>query len=196
MPTAIPESRLPLEPEEYPIYRPPRRLGCSGLSIVTLLTIFLFAFLFLRVTPRLVESFRNTVSAQFNQGSDSGTPIVETSADGGGTQDAATQVAVVPPVTDTPVPLPPTPTPAAQCVEIINSALILRQTANTAERGTRLPIGTVLQLLEPGTPPVTDNKGNTWRHVQTQPTDGAEPKTGFVLFTSGNNTYLKEAQCP
>ena len=193
MPTAIPEPRLPLEPEEYPIYRPPRRLGCSALSIITLLTIFLFAFLFLRVTPRIVEGFKTSVSAQFGQITDTGTPVVENTADGGGTQDTGTPATAPPPATDTPVPPPPTPTPAAQCVEIINSALILRNEANVDVRGTRLPRGTALQLVEPGTPAIKDNKGNTWRHVQTLPTDGSEAKTGFVL---DNDKYLKEAQCP
>src|SRR6478672_11473813 len=177
--TATPEPRLPLEPEEYPIYRPPRRLGCSGLSIVTLLTIFLFAFLFLRVTPRIVDGFRSSVSAQFGGlTGDSGTPV-----SGLITNDQGTPIEGTPPpkATDTPVPPPPTATPVAQCVQTANSALILRDQANTALTGTRIPIGTKLQLLEPGTPAVKDNKGNTWRHVQTIPQDGTQPKSGFVL---------------
>src|SRR5438309_2006745 len=122
MPIATPEPRLPLEPEEYPIYRPPRRVGCSGLSIITLLTVFLFAFLFLRVTPRIVDSFKTGVSAQFNASpfgtlDSSGTPIAGVAVD-----DQGTPIAGSPAPTNTPAPTPPpTATPVPQCVQVANS---------------------------------------------------------------------------
>src|SRR4028119_1617814 len=48
-----PEPRLPLEPEEYPLYQPPRRVGCSGITIVTLLALGTFLFLVWRGGPHL-----------------------------------------------------------------------------------------------------------------------------------------------
>jgi hypothetical protein len=156
-----------------------------------LLTVFLFAFLFLRVTPQIVSGFKSTVSKQFSPASDSGTPVATLVVDEQGTPVAVTPAPSA--ATNTPVPPPPTATPVPQCVQVANSALILRDEANTARTGTRIPIGTVLQLLEPGTPAVKDNKGHTWRHVQTLSSDGAQPKSGFVL---DDDKYLTPAQCP
>ena len=56
MPVTTVEPRLPLEPEEYPLYRPPRRIGCSALTIVALLTVGVFALLLWKVTPQWAEA--------------------------------------------------------------------------------------------------------------------------------------------
>src|SRR3954468_12952685 len=97
-----PEPRLPLEPEEYPLYRPPRRIGCSGLSIVTLVLVFVFAFLFWRVTPAIVEGVRS-FSPQSLLSGDQSTPGATPGSD---TDATASQVGVATTATSTATPKP------------------------------------------------------------------------------------------
>jgi hypothetical protein len=168
--TTTPHPRLPLEPEEYPLYKPPRRFGCSALSITILLLFFMFAFLFWRVTPGIVGGLRQI-------GGSNPTPLATL-----GVTDMATQTAEAVPPTDTPA---PTFTPVPECVQIVNSSLQLREKPDKSLRGTGLAIGTKLQALEA---PTKDDAGNEWRHVQQLPPDTG---SGYVL-----NDFLKSVPCP
>jgi hypothetical protein len=180
-----PEPRLPLEPEEYPMYRPPRRLGCSGLSVVTVVMLFIFAFLFWRVTPSIVQGFKSLSSNTLNSNNDQGTPLATTGARNLATQ--TVDVASAPPTATTP-PIA-TPTAARECVQVVRSKLQLRAQPNRNLEGiVVLSIGTKLQLVEPGAAPIKDSDGNTWKRVQELPPDS---HTGYVL-----DDYLKSIPCP
>src|SRR5436190_7455027 len=104
MPTNTPEPRLPLEPEEYPLYRPPSRVGCSALSLVTLITVAVFSLLFWQVTPRMVKGISaislNPLSADATpQALPQGAVATQTA---GASSDASS--ALVPTASPTPVP--------------------------------------------------------------------------------------------
>ena len=60
-----PNPRLPLEPEEYPLYSPPKRVGCSALAILPIILIAIFVFLFFRVTPNMAQGMVNPVRQIF-----------------------------------------------------------------------------------------------------------------------------------
>lgn len=181
-----PEPRLPLEPEEYPMYRPPRRVGCSGLSAVTLVMLFIFAFLFLRVTPAIVEGFKSLSSNTLNASTDQGTPIAGTP----GNTNLATQtveVASAPPTAT--LPSIATPSPVTSCVQVVKSSLQLRVEPDRSLKGiVVLSIGTKLQLVEPDATPVKDSNGDTWKQVKELPPDS---HSGYVL-----DDYLKTISCP
>src|SRR5438876_1773419 len=105
MTVATPEPRLPLEPEEYPLYKPPSRIGCSALSLITLVTVLVFAFLFWQVTPRMVKGIGGLNPANLLT-NDQGTPIAAASdTNASGTPEASDGGAL-----DTPGPIvSPTP---------------------------------------------------------------------------------------
>src|SRR5213595_3708592 len=109
MPTNTPEPRLPLEPEEYPLYRPPSRVGCSALSRVTLITVAVFSLLFWQVTPQIVKGI-STISLN-PQSSDATPQALPQGA-------MATQTTGAP--GDTSPVLVPTasPTPVPHCVKV------------------------------------------------------------------------------
>ena len=46
MQNPAPAPRLPIEPESRPFYQPPSRLGCSGVALVSLVTVAAFLLLF------------------------------------------------------------------------------------------------------------------------------------------------------
>jgi len=115
-----PEPRLPLEPEEYPLYRPPRRFGCSALSIITLVTLFAFAFLLFRVSPAIVGGITKFDPAALLSGSsDTGTPIAADTV--GGAMETQTAVSVAPEITATTAPIA-TPTPSRKCAKIAGTS--------------------------------------------------------------------------
>src|SRR5436190_14069697 len=112
MPVTTPEPRLPLEPEEYPLYKPPSRLGCSALSLITLITVLVFAFLFWQVTPRVVKGIGGLNPANLLT-NDQGTPISAVSdSTESGTPGVADGGAL-----ETPVPIV-SPTPVRTCVKV------------------------------------------------------------------------------
>src|SRR4051812_37288595 len=134
-----PEPRLPLEPEEYPMYRPPRRVGCSGLSAVTLVMLFLFAFLFWRVTPDIVDGFRSLGGSNtLNASTDQGTPLVTPGANTSLATQTADIAAAPPTATIAPI---ATPTSVRECVLVINTSNGLRL---RAEPDSSLPAIVVL----------------------------------------------------
>src|SRR5690348_15496997 len=110
MPVSTPQPRLPLEPEEYPLYRPPRRIGCSGLSIVTLVLVAVFAVLFWRVTPPIIKGIKsfNPTSLLAGEATPNATP-------GSGAMETQTVVAQIPPTFTV---VPATATPVRPCVKV------------------------------------------------------------------------------
>ena len=180
-----PEPRLPLEPEEYPLYQPPRRVGCSGITIVTLLAIVAFLFLVWRVTPpmaKAITDFPKTlpiVGGLFADDTDSTDVITGTFP----TQTAqalaspAAFAATATPQTPTPV---PTSTPVPEYVQVANTGgqgvRLRKEPRQNAEFEVVAKEGTVFQVIGPDTPDPNDPQ-QAWRHVRL-PNDGRE---GYVL---------------
>lgn len=186
-----PEPRLPLEPEEYPLYQPPRRVGCSGITVVTLLAIAAFIFLVWRVTPpmaKAITDFPKTlpVVGPLFQDESANTDI---GAAGFPTQTAEAVQAV----DGSPLPAAPTqtagpPTPVATNTPVPQYVKV----ANTGGRGVRIrqeprpdaPFeqvaaeGEILQITGPDTPD-PNNANQLWRQVS-RVSDGAR---GYILST-------------
>src|SRR3954467_6463844 len=121
MSLTTPEPRLPLEPEEYPLYKPPRRIGCSALAILPLILIAVFAFLLWRVTPRVAEGIISIPRQILNIGTSTPAPTEEASTGEGG---LATQTVPVPPtipVTPTVPIVLPSPTPVVEYFKVANT---------------------------------------------------------------------------
>jgi len=180
-----PEPRLPLEPEEYPLYKPPSRVGCSGLSIVALIAVVSFAVLFWSVTPRIVEGI--TGVSFFNSGdtTDGGT------GEGAGAMETQTAAPAEP--TPTLVAIA-TPTPARSCVKVSGTGgegVALRQEPLTrAKNVVTVGEGATFELIGPdveGTEKDREGAAIAWKHV-TLPGDG---RSGYVLAR-----FVQEAPCP
>src|SRR5205814_2641206 len=167
MRATTPEPRLPLEPEEYPLYRPPSRIGCSALAIVPLILIAVFAFLIWRVTPNVAEGIVAIPRQIFNVGTSTPSPEQITSGSGG----LATQTVPVPtaPVTSTvPIVVPTvTATPVLQYFKVANTGgqgvRLRAEPTQDGARVTALDDGTVVKMVGP------DQKDGTvtWKHVAT-----------------------------
>ncbi|HEX8219543.1 MAG TPA: hypothetical protein VF914_10055 [Chloroflexia bacterium] len=180
-----PEPRLPLEPEEYPLYQPPRRVGCSGITIVTLLAIGAFLFLVWRVTPpmaKAITDFPKTlpiVGGLFADDDDEVTAV--------GTATFPTQTAqalaspAVSPATTPATPTPaPTSTPVPEYVQVANTGgqgvRLRKEPRQNAEFEVVAKEGTVFQVIGPDTPD-ENNPQDVWRNV-VLPNDG---RAGYVL---------------
>jgi hypothetical protein len=167
------EPRLPLEPEEYPLYRPPRRFGCSGLTIVTLLFLGAFALLFWRVTPDIVG--RGIINPLKQLTSGGATPTVE----GGAAGALATQTAQAAPPTAIVVEV--SPTPFVEYVKVAQTGGQGVQLRIEARTGSRYSVvvgeGAVLRIVGPDQPDSV-NPSNIWRNVQLLPPDG---RKGWIL---------------
>ena len=168
MPINTPQPRLPLEPEEYPLYRPPSRIGCSGITIVTLLLAVVFAFLVWRVTPPMAKAITNIPRGLFGGTVDdpNGTPGVE-----GGFPTQTSLVAAIP--VDTPVP----PTPTIEYVKVSGTGgagvKLRAEPKNTAKYSVNVGEGATFQIIGAD----VQNEAGTWRHVLL-PGDG---RSGYVL---------------
>ena len=168
MPIRTSEPRLPLEPEEYPLYKPPRRFGCSGLTIVTLLTIGVFALLVWKVTPDIAKGITDIPRGLLpNQ------PTAETTRGAGS---LSTQTAISVPTRPAAV---ASPTPIIVYVQLgNNSGQLIRLRSkpdSTSSYQVSLRGGEILQVVSPDE---TDRNGNTWRHIQLLGKDG---RNGWVL---------------
>ena len=172
MPIETPQPRLPLEPEEYPLYRPPRRIGCSGLTIVTLVLALAFAVLLWRVTPPMAKAITDVPKAIFNIND----PTPETTP---GTGAFATQTAVAV-VVPTAVPTVP-PTPVIEYVQVANaggqSVSMRIEARQNARQVVAVGEGAKLQIIGLDVPDPNKAVG-VWRHVQLLPTDG---RSGYIL---------------
>ena len=167
MRTNTPEPRLPLEPEEYPLYVPPKRIGCSALAILPLLLVAVFVFLLLRVTPQLAQGMVNPIRQVLNI--DLPTPEPTPSGNSGNGSIATITVDVPTPTAVPPTPTVAPPTPTAMPEEYV-------KVANTGGQGVRLRAeprldadrvdglaeGTICKII--GTD-VTNGDG-TWRNVE------------------------------
>lgn len=171
MQVRTPEPRLPLEPEEYPLYRPPSRIGCSAMSIITLITVLTFAVLLWRVTPQIADNITD-VPRGLLQGSD-GTAVADTTP---GTGAYATQTAILPTATVAPVALEPTP--VVEYVKVANTGgqgvRLRAEPKQNAKNVVILDEGAVLQVIGAD---ITNEVG-VWRNVQLLPPDG---RAGWVL---------------
>ncbi|HEY0070842.1 MAG TPA: hypothetical protein VGE04_12825 [Chloroflexia bacterium] len=190
-----PEPRLPLEPEEYPLYQPPRRVGCSGITVVTLLAIAAFIFLVWRVTPpmaKAITDFPKTlpiIDGLFAD--DKSSP--EAGPGSFPTQTAqalaspATSATTTTPQTPTPV---PTNTPVPEYVQVANTGgqgvRLRKEPRQNAEFEVVAKEGTVFQIIGPDTPDENDPQ-QVWRHV-ILPNDGRQ---GYVM-----KRYLAPAAGP
>jgi hypothetical protein len=164
------EPRLPLEPEEYPLYKPPRRFGCSGLTIVTLLFVGAFALLLWRVTPDMARAITEFPKTIFQ----SGTPQSNV-------RTSATQTALAQPTA--PIQVVVSPTPFIEYVKVAqtgNAGVALRVEPRTNARNLvpgNVGEGAVLRVVGPDQPDST-NPSNIWRNVQLLPPDG---RKGWIL---------------
>lgn len=171
MPTNTPQPRLPLEPEEYPLYKPPSRIGCSGLTVITLLLAVVFAFLVWRITPPMARAITNLPRVLLG-----GTPDTASGTPGaGGFPTQTSLVAAIP--TDTAVPaVPPTPVIVYVKVSATGGAGVkLRaEPSNNARYNVTVGDGATFMIIGPD----VQNETGTWRHVQLLPPDG---RSGYVL---------------
>ena len=182
-----PAPRLPLEPEEYPLYSPPKRIGCSALTILPVILIAIFVFLFFRVTPNIAQGMVNPVRQIF--GISLPTAVPDTGSNSG-TGALATQTVVVTP-TSTPLPptsVPPTPTTIAEeYVKVANTGgqgvRLRAEPRSDAARVDGLSEGTVAKVIGPD----QKNADGVWRNV----TIVSNGETGWIL-----STWLAPAQKP
>jgi hypothetical protein len=190
MPVRTPEPRLPLEPEEYPIYRPPSRVGCSGLSIVTLVTLFVFALLFWRITPPIVRGITDFNPVGFLSG-DQTTPEAGLGEDGAMATQTVEASAEIP--TATPL-VAVSPTPARQCVRVAGTAgagaAMRVQPKADGKRVVQIGDGATLQVIGQDVISGKDTAGKdiVWMAVQLLPPDG---RGGYVL-----GKFLESVPCP
>ena len=184
-----PEPRLPLEPEEYPLYKPPSRIGCSGLSIVALIAVAVFAVLFWRIAPPIVQgitSFNPSALLSGDQPTSATTP---------GTGAMSTQTVEASVFT----PVPATPTIPRQCVKVAgpngNGTALLAQPKLDAKK--IIPAGkggvqdgATFQVIGRDEVSGKDSAGNdiVWMHVQLLPPD---KRSGYML-----GKYLQPTSCP
>ncbi|MEO8288918.1 MAG: SH3 domain-containing protein [Chloroflexota bacterium] len=168
MRSTTPEPRLPLEPEEYPLYRPPRRVGCSALAIVPLILIGVFALLIWRVTPNVAESIVSIPRQILNISTS--TPSTDSSSIGTGglaTQTIPVTPTVAIPPTNTIPPVPPTATAVVEYFKVANTGgqgvRLRAEPQQDGARVTGLGDGVVVKTVGP------DQKaaGVTWKHVAT-----------------------------
>jgi hypothetical protein len=161
-----PDPRLPLEPEEYPLYRPPSRIGCSALTILPLILIGVFAFLFWRVTPQIANAIVSVPRQILNI--PTSTPGIENTPSAGGLATQTVPVPVTPTVAIKPTIAPTgTPTPVVEYFKVANTGglgvKLRAQPLQSADRVTGLNDGTVVKTIG------TDQKNadGTWKHVST-----------------------------
>lgn len=177
MPTTTPEPRLPLEPEEYPLYKPPSRIGCSALAILPVLLIAAFLFLFWRITPgvadRLVSPVRDLLGVAADATAES-TP---------GTGAIATQTVEAQSTSTVGL---PTPTAVVEYVQVANTGgagvRLRAEPRNNADTVVRVGEGAKFIIIGPDQ---TTDEG-TFRHVEL-PNDGRQGwvPAQYLIATQG-----------
>jgi hypothetical protein len=180
MSVRTPEPRLPLEPEEYPLYRPPSRIGCSALTVITLITLVTFAFLFSRVTPQMAKAITDLPKSLLSGGD----ATADTTP---GVGAYATQTAQVGQPTVT-APVAANPTPTIEYVQIANTGgqgvKLRAEPRADAKNVVTVGEGATLRVIGSD----TTNADGVWRHIQLLPPDG---RAGYVL-----NKYVIGASPP
>lgn len=158
------------------------------MSIVTLVLLVVFAVLFWRVTPPIIQGIRSFSPTSLLNGQ----PTADATPGSGGLE-TQTVIAAVP--TNTVV--PPTTTPVLPCVKVTGTGGVgtpLRTAASLSadsviKDGTKkVGEGAVLQVVGPDVTSGVDNAGRSivWMHVQL-PGDG---RSGYML-----GKYLQTASC-
>jgi hypothetical protein len=189
MPASItPEPRLPLEPEEYPLYRPPSRIGCSALSLVTLITVAVFSLLFWRVTPGIVQGITNIslspLTGDTTPQAVSGGALATQTVTNTGTLSSTLAIS--------------SPTPVRSCVKVTGTGgagTALKSAAkstasNVIKDGNgKVGEGATFQIIGPDVISGQDSAGKdiVWMHVML-PGDG---RSGYAL-----GKFLVPAPCP
>ena len=189
MPSPAPAPRLPLEPASRPLYQPPARIGCSGVSLVCLVALLAFVFGLQVIGPTISERIRTlpiagvgapspTGTSEADLGS-SATPLPAPQLTPTLTPPAAPPTAppVAPPTLP---PAPATPVPgSAEFAAVGNTdgtGVYLR--ADPRADGRRLVAVTEKTVLLIVGPDQTAADGRLWRNVRTL-RDPAQ--TGWVL---------------
>ncbi|MDQ2806934.1 MAG: hypothetical protein M3Z04_08500 [Chloroflexota bacterium] len=190
MPSPAPAPRLPLEPTGRPLYQPPARIGCSGVSLVCLVALLAFAFGLQVIGPTISERIRTLPVAGVGVPAPTGT----TEADLGSsttplpapqltpTLTEPVAVPTTPPVAPPTAPPPATATPAPGTAEFVavgntdGTGVYLR--ADPRSDGRRLVAVTEKTVLLIVGPDQTADDGRLWRNVRTL-RDPAQ--TGWVL---------------
>lgn len=205
MPSPAPAPRLPLEPADRPLYQPPRRLGCSGVTLVSIVTLLAFLFFLRFVAPAITDQLA-AIQVPGVLVPDVATPT--TTADEGSLSADVTPLPApeltpqppAPPATDTPIPSPPlapntpsapTPTPAPAPPEYVvvgntdGTGVYLRAEARQdGRRNVALPDKTLLVIIGPN----VTVEGHDWRNVRTTKEN---PVSGWILAQ-----YLLPATAP
>jgi hypothetical protein len=176
MQNPAPAPRLPIEPESRPFYQPPSRLGCSGVALVSLVTVAAFLLLFAVLVPQFLDRVREI---SWPQALGLAPRPTATTALAAATILPASPIATVAPAdSPVPTPLPPTATPEPEYVAIGNSAgdnVALRNAPRSdADKLVALRPRTVLLVV--GADVTTD--GKLWRNVRTTTGDAA---SGWVM---------------
>ncbi len=186
-----------MEPEEYPLYQPPRRVGCSGITIVTLLAIGTFLFLVWRVTPPMAKAITDFPKSIPILG-----PLLDDSDEepeaGAATFPTQTAEALASPViTETAVVVAavsptvvPTNTPVPEYVRVTNTGgqgvRLRKEPRQNAEFDVVLREGEVIQIIGPDTPDAAD-VNIVWRNIL-RASDGQQ---GYI-----QRRYLEAAPGP
>jgi hypothetical protein len=175
MRTSTPEPRLPLEPEEYPLYRPPSRIGCSALAIIPLILVLFFVFLFWRVTPQVAEGIVNIPRGILNI-----SPSTPETTPGTGAVATLTAEPVTENAGSEPTPVPPTPTPKVEYVKVANTGGVGVKLRKDPKSGSASVVtvgeGAIFLVVGPDFPD-PDTSVGVWRNVEL-PNDG---RRGWVL---------------
>ena len=169
-----PAPRLPLEPEPRSRYPVERRVGCSGMALVSAVALVAFVVFAVAITPRLLDQVRALSLPQVLGLPARATPTL-LPAEG-----APTPAPTPLPIVDTPepTPVPPTATPEPEYVAIGNTAgdnVSLREAPRSdARRLIALRPRTVLRVIGAD----VEADGKLWRNVSMT---GGDMLTGWVM---------------
>jgi hypothetical protein len=180
MPTPAPAPRLPIEPAGRPLYRPPTRLGCSGVTLVSVVALLAFLFCLRVVAPAVTQGIADLPVPR----SLIGPALTATATPEAGLPDAATPLPAPELTATLTPPAPPTATVPAQATLPPATAATAAPAppeyvvvANTGGTGVylradpRLDAGRLIAVPEQTllviAGPDTTVDSNVWRNVRT-----------------------------
>lgn len=189
MPSPAPAPRLPLEPAGRPLYQPPARIGCSGVSLVCLVALLAFVFGLQVIGPTISDRIRTLPVAGVGEPSPTGTAEADLGSSTTPLPAPELTPTLTEPVAPSPTALvaaptdpPATATPAPGTAEFVavgntdGTGVYLR--ADPRADGRRLVAVTEKTVLLIVGPDQTAADGHLWRNVRTL-LDPAQ--TGWVL---------------
>jgi len=197
MQNPAPAPRLPLEAADRPLYRPPARVGCSGVALVCVAALLAFVYFLQVVAPAMTErisaipvprALLGVLEGTANPTETVGVDITTTPEPEG----SPTLAALAPPPTSPPLPATPVPTagPATgpEYVMVGNTdgtgVWLRADPRSDGKRLVAMPDKTLLVVI--GADTTVD--GKVWRNVQQNKTN---PQSGWVLAQ-----YLLPASAP